>query len=247
MKVGSLFSGAGIGDYGLSLAGLSHAWFCETDEYSRRVLELRFPGKTIYGDIRGVYGKYIEKVDIISGGFPCQDISTAGKGAGIREGNRSGLWYEYARIIDEIRPKWVVIENVAAIRNKNGGLGIVLQDLAEIGYDAEWQVLRAFDFGLPHRRERLFVIAYPNSERLEKFWEGASWDKISEQQTSVQDNFDSTVRRFWETAARTYRGTNGTPHRVDRLRCIGNGIVPFCTEFIGRRIIEIEVERELSK
>ena len=136
-------------------------WFVEWDPYAQAVLRKRFPNTTVYADITTIDFSTVQKVDILTGGFPCQDISNAGKRIGIT-GGRSGLWKEYTRAIREIRPQYAVIENVAALVGR--GLNVVLSDLAEIGYDSEWYNLSASAVGAPHRRERIFIIAYPNEQ-----------------------------------------------------------------------------------
>jgi DNA (cytosine-5)-methyltransferase 1 len=155
---GSLFSGIGGFDLGFRRAGIETVWQVEIDEYCRRVLARHFPDARRFTDVREVGGQNLPSVDILSGGFPCQDISNAGKRAGI-DGERSGLWSEYARIIRELRPRYVVVENVAALLGR--GMERVLGDLAACGYDAEWQSIRASDVGAPHRRERIWIVAYP--------------------------------------------------------------------------------------
>lgn len=163
LRVGSLFSGAGLCDLGLAWAGLDHAWFCEIDPFCGAVLASRWPDTPIYNDVRGLEGRRLPPVDVLCGGFPCQDVSSAGVRAGIRQGTRSGLWYEYARLIGEIRPKYAIIENVRGLLSR--GMEIVLRDLAAIGYDAEWEVLAAAALGAPHHRERVFIVAYPHGHR----------------------------------------------------------------------------------
>ena len=134
-------------------------YFSEVDDYAIRVYSKRFPDSTPLGDITQIDGTKLPKGEwIIAGGFPCQDISVAGKGAGLA-GSRSGLWFEYARLIGELRPRYAIMENVGALTFR--GLGAVLGSLAEIGYDAEWQDIRASDVGAPHRRERIWIVAYP--------------------------------------------------------------------------------------
>lgn len=160
LKVGSLFSGAGLCDLGLTWAGLRHMWFCETDRHCRSVLARHWPHVPIYEDVRQLESRKIPPVDVICGGFPCQDVSNGGKRAGIREGTRSGLWKEFARCIGESRPRYAIIENVRGLLSC--GMEIVLHDLAEIGYDAEWEVLPAAALGAPHHRERVFIVAYPH-------------------------------------------------------------------------------------
>ena len=151
MTHGSLFSGIGGIDLGFEMAGIKTSWTCEIDDWCHTLLKERFPDAKHYRDIMEINKKSLQRVDIISGGFPCQDISTAGKGAGL-DGKRSGLWFEMYRIIRELRPKWILIENVANLTNKGGVR--VLQDLAEAGYDAEWQVISARDVGARHLRKK---------------------------------------------------------------------------------------------
>ena len=160
LKVGSLFSGAGLCDLGLAWAGFEHQWFCEIDPFCRAVLARHWPDTLIYNDVSGLKGTYLPPVDVLCGGFPCQDVSSAGGRAGIKQGTRSGLWYEYARLIGEVRPRYVIIENVRGLLSR--GIEIVLQDLAALGYDAEWDVLPAAALGAPHHRERVFIVAYPH-------------------------------------------------------------------------------------
>jgi DNA (cytosine-5)-methyltransferase 1 len=161
--IGSLFSGIGGLELGLEWAGLGRVtWQVEKDEYCRQILAKHWPDAVRHEDVRTVGAHNLSRVDVLCGGFPCQDISVAGKGAGL-SGSRSGLWSEYARIIRELRPSLVVIENVAALVVR--GLDRVLCDLAASGYDAIWFPLRASDVGAPHLRERLFIVAYPHCLR----------------------------------------------------------------------------------
>ena len=160
VTVGSLFSGAGLCDLGLEWAGMKHRFFCEVDPFCRSILRRHWPGIPIYEDVRELRGADLPPVDVLCGGFPCQDVSLAGKRKGIAKGTRSGLWHEYARLIEEIRPGYVIIENVPGLLA--AGVEAVLQDLAAVGYDAEWEVLPAAAVGAPHRRERVFLVAYPN-------------------------------------------------------------------------------------
>ena len=158
-----LFSGIG----GFSLAAewvwgddLEIVAFCEIDKYCRKVLNKNFPSVPIYKDIKELDGEAFKDIDLITGGFPCQDISVAGKGAGI-EGARSGLWSEMHRLISHIRPRYVIIENVPMLTVRGGTR--VISDLAEAGYDAEWQIVGADDVGAWHRRKRIWIVAYPDS------------------------------------------------------------------------------------
>jgi DNA (cytosine-5)-methyltransferase 1 len=163
MRVGSLFSGAGLCDLGFHRAGFEHQFFCEVDPFCRRILARHWPGIHIYNDIREIDPASLPAVDALVGGFPCQDVSSAGSRAGIKQSTRSGLWYEYKRLIQGIRPKYAVIENVKGLLS--GGMEIVLQDLSGLGYAAEWQSLPAAAFGAPHPRERIFIVAYPDRDQ----------------------------------------------------------------------------------
>jgi DNA (cytosine-5)-methyltransferase 1 len=168
MKVLDLFSGLGAFSLGLQRAGFRTVAFIEIDPFCRRVLAKHWPGVPQYHDVRTLTADRLHAdgiwPDVICGGFPCQDISVAGQGAGIG-GERSGLWSEFARLIGEIRPRYVIVENVAALVVR--GLDRVLGDLAACGYDAEWRIISAADMGAPHRRERIWIVAYPDEQRTE--------------------------------------------------------------------------------
>ena len=185
LRVGSLFSGYG----GLDLAVLNVlqaeiAWHCELQEAPSKILEKNFPDVPNYGDVSKIDFTKVEPVDILTGGFPCQDLSLAGKRAGLKEGTRSGLWLEFARAIEELQPKLVVIENVRGLLSAKADNGMeysqedlddwggrpnftaiqaVLGSLADLGYDARWCGLRASDAGAPHGRFRIFIVAYPSN------------------------------------------------------------------------------------
>ena len=156
-----LFSGIG----GFSLAAqqvwgdkLDIAGFCEIDEYCCKILGKNFPNVPVFNDIKELDGKKFNDIFLMTGGFPCQDISIAGKGKGI-EGERSGLWSEMHRLISEVRPRYALIENVPMLVHR--GLKRILCDLAEIGYDSEWQIISAKHVGAPHLRYRIWIVAYP--------------------------------------------------------------------------------------
>ena len=157
LSTGHLFAGIdGLG-LGLEPHGFRTAWFSEYEDAPSRVLAHHYPYVPNHGDITAIDWSKVEPVEVLTGGFPCQDLSYAGKGAGIKEGTRSGLWFEYVRAIRALRPRIVIVENVAALLGR--GLDIVLGDLAACGFDASWSVLRASDVGAAHRRERLFIVA----------------------------------------------------------------------------------------
>lgn len=159
LTVGSLFAGIGGFDLGFRRAGYKIKWQVEIDPFCRKVLAKHFPEAERFEDVRTVGKSNLVPVNVLCGGFPCQDISVAGKGAGIKEGTRSGLWIEFARIIGELRPQYVVVENVRALFRR--GIQRVLGDLADLGYDAEWRIISAKQVGLNHLRERVWIVAYP--------------------------------------------------------------------------------------
>ena len=157
---------AGIGGFTVGLDKLPNfrtIAFCEQDKECQEVLKKNWPDVPIYSDIKELTYEQLKtdgiKPDVITGGFPCQDISVAGRGEGLK-GERSGLWFEYARLIGEVGPRWVIIENVSILRSR--GLVTILQNLSEIGYDAEWHCITASYVGAPHQRDRIWVLAYPN-------------------------------------------------------------------------------------
>lgn len=291
---GSLFAGIGGFDLGFERAGIKTEWQVENDDYARRILRKHWPDCRLRRDIRhfpprrGVWA-----VDIISAGFPCQDISFAGKGMGLR-GERSGLFYEAARVIRELAPRVVVLENVAALLVR--GLPEVLGTLVSFGYDCEWHCLPALAVGAPHIRDRVFVIAYADGAGPQKrqgknprpAWAkewpepiGSSGDAHQSARSigagevagvSESGANSASLRRgevadgprangllaetcegrlpesgggslrgggFWEFEPGVRRVVDGVPSRVDRLRCLGNAVVPQIAEWIGRRIVEV--------
>jgi DNA (cytosine-5)-methyltransferase 1 len=159
VTVGGVFSGIGGLELGLERAGMQCRWQVENHEYALKVLEKHWPNVKRYTDVCAVRGCELERVDLMCGGFPCQDISLASAtGVGII-GDRSGLWKEFARLVGEVRPRFIVAENVPALRNR--GLAMVLQDLWALGFDAEWHCIPASAFGAPHERDRIWIVAYP--------------------------------------------------------------------------------------
>jgi DNA (cytosine-5)-methyltransferase 1 len=165
--VGSLCTGYGGLDLGVltALGGGRIAWVADPDPHISQIIQARMPGVPNLGDLRSIDWPNVEPVDVVVAGFPCQDISAAGKRAGIEKGVRSGLWTDIVAGLRLLRPALVVVENVAALRWRNGGLHRVLGDLAAAGYDALWRSVRAADIGAAHRRERVFVLAWPRRRR----------------------------------------------------------------------------------
>lgn len=165
LTMGSLFAGIGGFELGFESTGrIKTEWQVEKDDYAQRVLAKHWPDVYRHDDVCTFPTPQAKPVDIITAGWPCQDISFAGKGAGL-DGQRSGLFYEAIRIVRDLGPSYIVLENVRAILNR--GIDRVLGTLADIGYDCEWHSIRAASVGAPHRRERVFIIAYCRGERLE--------------------------------------------------------------------------------
>lgn len=244
-KVLDLFSGIGGFSLGLERAGMETIAFCEIDKKCHYVLKKHWHDVPIFDDVKKVSGV---NADVVCGGFPCQDISIAGKKKGIEKTTRSGLWFEFKRIINEVKPKYAIIENVERLRYN--GLATVLSDLRSIGYDAEWHVIPACAVGAPHKRERMWIIAYPC---------GNHSSRILNAKDVVQDNqqwqFPENIRnwhgwQYWfashvfdgnwtENATENNRVDDGVQRRVDRVKQLGNSVVPQIPEIIGRAILAI--------
>ena len=277
LTFGELFAGIGGFSLGLERAGMQCKWQVEIDDFARRVLHKHWPEVPRHDDVRTFPPAEDDySVDIICGGFPCQDISVAGKGAGL-SGERSGLWYEFARVIGELRPRYVIVENVAALLHR--GMDTVLADISTLGYDSEWHVIPASAVGAPHQRERVWIVAYSSGEHFAHerggnctnasgggTWRdngGRSsaddrWQLEAEKDENVADangagrekqrrpKPESTQQAaaelscWWETEPAVGRVVDGVSHRVDRLRCLGNAVVPQVVELIGRAIMEVE-------
>jgi DNA (cytosine-5)-methyltransferase 1 len=242
-------------------------WQVEIDPYAQRVLAKHWPDVRRHDDVKTWPQPDTERVDVIAGGFPCQDISYAGKGAGLA-GERSGLFYEVARIVREMGPRVVVLENVAALLTR--GMGDVLGTLASLGYDAEWHCIPAAAVGAPHIRDRVFLLAYAIEQRRErrecsaqaKGWKlrqsiagedrknasdskGNRWNEgnpngsRSGEGIATREKYRSWCRnRRWAPEPAVGRVADGVPSRVDRLRGLGNAVVPQVAEFVGRMVVE---------
>lgn len=181
MNLLDLFSGIGGFSLGLERAGFKTVAFCEIDNNCRRVLRKHWPDVPIYDDIRTLSATRLAadgvgRIDAICGGFPCQDISIAGRGAGLA-GERSGLWREYARIVGELRPRYVIVENVSAMLSR--GMGDVLGDMAALGYDCWWDCIPACAVGAPHRRDRVWIVAANTDARGQRIDGATAGDRIA--------------------------------------------------------------------
>lgn len=305
LKVLDLFSG--IGGFSLGLertGGFETVAFCEIEPYCRRVLAKHWPKVPCYEDIRILTADKLRgdgiNPDVITGGFPCQDISTAGKQAGIT-GERSGLWSELCRLIGELRPRYAILENVSALISGNHGqwFGKVLGDLAEVGFDAEWHCISASAIGARHRRDRVWIVArnpdsdfqredreirkrqntessgvcktvsdnHSNSESVMPFHASQVFKSYSTYTDSaglqIRDEtgnsgqartriiqggeleriYTETGQKQWGIEPAVGRVANGVPNRVDRLRGLGNAVVPQIPELIGNAILEYENAR----
>lgn len=209
LTVGSMFSGVGLLDYGLHLAGLHHSWFAERDEFRRGILAKRWPGALVLDDVRAVRADVVPRVDVIAGGFPCRGASTAGKRTGF-DHPETVLWREMRRAIGDLRPRYCLIENVANLLTlarapgepAGSAWGEVLADLAALGFDVRWDCLPAAAFGAPHLRDRVFAIAVADPDGrgagtgVETRRECAGWPVAA---GGVEDAADAT-------------GTKGRPH-----------------------------------
>jgi DNA (cytosine-5)-methyltransferase 1 len=164
VKIGSLFAGIGGFELGLerSWGNAETIWQVEREKFCQKILQKHWPKSTIYNDVRDITKDNVEPVDVLIGGFPCQDISTAGKQRGVNNGEKSSLWWEMWRIASDLRPRIIIMENVANII-RLGGVDVI-GSLAQIGYDCEWTIVSARQFGAPHLRERWFCVAYSQSD-----------------------------------------------------------------------------------
>lgn len=321
MKVLDLFSG--IGGFSLGLertGGYETEKFCEINPYCVKILSKHWPKTEIHNDIQTLNAEP-RRFDVVCGGFPCQDISCAGKGAGLA-GKRSGLWFQMCRIIEEAKPSWVIAENVSALRSR--GLEEVLGSLAKIGYNAQWHCIPAFAVGAPHKRDRIWIVAYPDDQRDntqqhggDRRWETStnegenklldgsggcssnlgntnckseplllnesskkrsreiaptgeiySGNTSCVRPTDLADCIQQRLERYtgngkaiwkeesdgstsseslcsredssgwWLSEPGVGRVVNGVPNRVDRIKCLGNSIVPQISEVLGNAILD---------
>lgn len=236
LTIGSLFSGIIGGlELGLERAGLGPVLFqVESDPYCLMVLEKHWPTVPRFADVRSV-GSELPRPDILCGGFPCQGNSSAGKGLGLKD-PRSALWYEFRRIAEALSPAVVVVENVASGARR--WLPHVRRDLHVLGYRTRAFQLSAEEVGAPHERARIFVVAHADGTRLEERCKQQAWrQRAAAQRSGVPDD-------PWAAEPGVGRVAHGVPHRVDRIRALGNAVVPQCAETIGRVIAATIVNRK---
>lgn len=249
LKLLSLFSGIGGLELGLERSGAFETVAqCEINEFCRRVLAKHWPDVRRYEDVRTLTADVLRRdgiaVDAICGGFPCQNISVAGAAWGVNvglDGDRSGLWYEYSRLIDELRPRAVIIENVKNLLGN--GLDRVLGSLAALGYDAEWDVLPGPIVGIPQARERTWIVAYPAGERMAGLLQGIGAGETGQGWPSCPaDLFDVANSAFGgddRFPQPLLRGMDDRPANwVDRVGACGNAVIPQIPELIGRAILQ---------
>ncbi len=279
LTVGSLFSGIGGLDLGLERAGMRVIWQSEIDPYACRVLAKHWPEVPNHGDIKQIDWATVERPDVICGGYPCQPFSVAGKRRGTDDPRHLWPWVRAA--ISALRPRFAILENVRGHLSMGGT--VVIGDLAEIGYDAEWRVVSAAGLGAPHRRDRIIIVAYPNnhgsftgtvtggigktygyaqerpdgaanierrcgvladasSQYLESGIGGNRGERLSER-TPLQVPTDrgrgvtGIAGEWWKVEPDVGRVANGVPSRVDRLRGLGNAVVPQVAEYVGRLVM----------
>jgi DNA (cytosine-5)-methyltransferase 1 len=279
IAVGSLFAGIGGLELGLErTGGFRAAWQVEIDPFCRRVLARHWPDVRRWDDVRTFPPEPLEEwhCDLICGGFPCQDVSLAGRRAGI-DGRHSGLWSEFARVVRVLRPRHVLVENVPGLLVR--GLDRVLGDLAALGFDAEWECIPAASVGAPHIRDRVFILAHSQrcgflgadlhlGEHVEEGRKGSSPEDVRlsgeaggksgllahsvgtglafrpclgrdarQELQAAQRDHRADGKGIWSSEPDVGRVAHGIPDRVDRLRALGNAVVPQVAEYIGRLIL----------
>ena len=253
VKIGSLFAGIGGFELGLerSWVNAETVWQVEQEKFCQKILQKHWPKATIYNDVRDITKHNVEPVDVLIGGFPCQSISLAGKMEGLENENKSGLWWEMHRIASELRPRIIIMENVANIIRVGGA--DVIGSLAQIGYDCEWTIISARQFGAPHKRERWFCVAYSQRWGLQKqsinsqpsYWKTSKMSQhgIGENvsRRPNQNNGNHYGGGYWTKTPNPSpfcRVDDGIPNRVARLKALGNAIVPQCSQWVGDQIIK---------
>jgi len=243
IKLGSLFSGIGGFELGLerALPQCKTIWQVEQNTFCQSLLRKHWADAIIYDDIRTVGAHNLESVDVLCGGFPCQDISKAGLKKGINHGKKSSLYYEMFRVICEIRPRLIIFENVSNISTLGGH--DVFRTLASAGYDAEWCTIRTgADFGLPHIRRRWFCVAYtPGTRKQQSTYTqcmGQTQSTMHRVLQGIRTDKGRMHRERLQTESPVCRDSDGISKRMDRCRALGNAITPQASEWVGRQILQ---------
>ena len=242
LTVGSLFSGIGGLDLGLERAGMEVIWQSEIDPYCNKVLKKHWPEVINHGNIKDIDWGTVQRPDIVCGGYPCQPFSTAGKRNGTDDPRHLWPWVRDA--ISALQPKYAIMENVRGHLSM-GGLQVI-GELADIGYDAEWRLVSAAGVGAPHRRERIIIVAYPTQLHSDDSNNHTRVGMESETQSKLGDSgWSKNVARIngdqWSVEPDVGRVADGIPDRVDRLRGLGNAVVPQVAEYIGRLVMAAEL------
>jgi DNA (cytosine-5)-methyltransferase 1 len=229
LTVGSLFSGIGGLDLGLERAGMRVIWQSEIDPYASRVLNKHWPKVTNYGDIKKINWADIPPTDVICGGYPCQPFSLA---SNVRKGEEDErhLWPWVRDAISHIRPRYVILENVQGHLSLGGTT--VVREITDLGYVCEWRVIPATAVGARHRRNRLFIVAYPRSA-----WRSGRRGAFEGDNAEITRHV-ARGAQYWENEPNLGRMANGVPRRMDRLKGLGNAVVPQVAEYVGRLVIE---------
>ena len=266
ITVGELFAGIAGFSRGLEATGeFQTIWHCEKNEFCQKILSKHYPGVPLHDDVTTFPPDSSPgwAAQMITAGFPCQDLSVAGKGAGL-DGKRSGLFFEIIRIARILQPRWLLLENVPALLAR--GMGKVLSELADSGYDAQWRVLSAAEVGAPHLRKRLFIfctLADAINESLRRINRGKKQAGRSEERGETTTDSNGTgfteqrrplsdeTRHIaakccsrWAVEAAVGRVANGIPNRVDRLTCLGNAVVPAVIEHLARTWVLPEINAQ---
>lgn len=233
LTFGSLFTGIGGLDLGLEQAGMTCIWQSEIDPYANRVLAQHWPNTPNLGDINDINWEHVPPPDLICGGYPCQPFSTAGHRQGHNDPRH--LWPRFADAIRLLRPRYALMENVAG--HLSLGFGSVLADMAEIGYDTEWDCIPAAAVGAPHRRDRVYIIAYPtqrNGRHPQQSIMGTTRWATKLRELGSPQRPDNHWTRHQPDMGRV---ADGIPHQLDRLRTLGNAVVPQIAYHIGQHIL----------
>ena len=231
----SLCAGIGGFDLGFERSGMRCVGQVEIDHYCRRVLSKHWPDVWKHDDVLTLSAEMVREnrgdVDLICAGFPCQDLSVAGKQAGLHDGKQSSIFFDIMRVVRMVRPRYVCLENVPALLSRPEWMGAVLGELAESGYDAWWDCVPAQAVGAPHVRDRVFIVADADRER------GRCGKARRQDAENARKSPGCSFARHWFAEPDVGRVAHGVPKRLDRLRGLGNAIVPQVAEYIGMMIV----------
>lgn len=249
LSVGSLFAGIGGFELGLEMTGhFKTVWQVEIDDYAREVLAKHWPGVRRHADVRTFPTDHNWECHVICGGFPCTDISAAGRRKGL-DGKNSRLFYELARVVSVVRPQYVIMENVSALLTR--GMGDVLGTMVSLGYDCQWHCISAAAVGAPHIRDRIFILAYRSSARTQTGLAGKTCERLRNSKIADYCSYGTGGQEgwsevgWWSAEPSVGRMVHGVPRRVDRIRCLGNAIVPQVAYVVGEILWEVHCEQDV--